>query len=529
MENVREMPVKKHPREKSKSIYDRLEEAGRLEAIDKPIFARNLGRLAERISPDKPLDGARLIVRHAGNDNLWPTKRKKYFRFSNEEVPPATKGQEYASSPRQFLRLAEAAGRLLCKAQDPKALEKSQFSAVETLLAGSSFVADRAPLDTAISSAKELLDEYRRALSAAIQSRTQIVKLWETLDRSSIGIRHDDGYTSPFGEAAVVPWGPEGAFFDPDEYDFDGSIIMDIGWVLITLDINPFPIPEDKQYLFRDLNRYASDEAIKWMESVGFDFKENVFPTPTELNPFTAHVFLPVAIRVDKSYDMTPEIGITIGKRRIFYTKKYCGNEELYSAIKNHNDCTQSLYFNCEKVSWTDFRVIYDKPIIRPFPEKIMEANPVGILPSGWGYPIDDLYYDDEENRVNIESVFIKARDHYIFDDLEALAAEGRGWTETPSVADFLLGCPANQELDFGTRRIAVGANFLPSLPDAEPVGGVMKAGSIGASLLHNARYAAPENRLTDKIIDKADLIAKAGLRFYQAMIEDARDAVARI
>lgn len=145
MQNQRTNPNAQGRHNDLQELYDRLGASRRLAATDKPIFARNLGDLAARISPDDPLDGARRIVMHSGNESLWPTKRKKFFRLPDEDAPPPGKDGDYASYPVQFRKLAEAAGELLCKSNKPEVIENWKRMAIKALANGSSFMPSFVP------------------------------------------------------------------------------------------------------------------------------------------------------------------------------------------------------------------------------------------------------------------------------------------------------------------------------------------------------------------------------------------------
>ena len=88
------------------------------------------------------------------------------------------------------------------------------------------------------------------------------------------------------------------------------------------------------------------------------------------------------------------------------------------------------------------------------------------------------------------------------------------GWTENPNAAELLLG----DNID-----------FVPIFPQSDPIGSVAPAGSVGSSLLQNLRVASEENRITQLLIRRAELTATAGLRFYDAMVDDVRSAFRRI
>ena len=93
-------------------IIEGLKMKSRLSAKDKRRFAMNLGKLAARVNPDKPLRGAQQIIKRSKQEGI-EEKRKRYFRFPNEDAPDTNRGGEYASNPATFVALAEAAGEEL--------------------------------------------------------------------------------------------------------------------------------------------------------------------------------------------------------------------------------------------------------------------------------------------------------------------------------------------------------------------------------------------------------------------------------
>ena len=70
---------------------------------------------------------------------------------------------------------------------------------------------------------------------------------------------------------------------------------------------------------------------------------------------------------------------------------------------------------------------------------------------------------------------------------------------------------------------------FYPINEESEPTGQALTVGSIGASLLNNLNATIKENRFTELLIQKAKIRAEAGLKFYEAMLEEHKEAIRRI
>ena len=123
---------------------------------------------------------------------------------------------------------------------------------------------------------------------------------------------------------------------------------------------------------------------------------------------------------------------------------------------------------------------------------------PIGILPNGW----IEL---EQQNWLN------DGHDFYEFE--ETIGANG--WTEDRFLARVLLG--------------AEDLRFYPVNSEAKPIAGVLRKGSVGASLLNNLNAKSDANSITNLLIEKAALTAEAGLKFYEAMFADHRSAIRKI
>jgi hypothetical protein len=122
---------------------------------------------------------------------------------------------------------------------------------------------------------------------------------------------------------------------------------------------------------------------------------------------------------------------------------------------------------------------------------------PVAILPEWWIQCGGDNWLDDKD--------YIKFREN----------VESRSWTEGEFQAQMLLG--------------AEDIRFYPTNLEADPIAGVLRSGSVGASLLSNLNAKSDANSITNLLIEKAALTAEAGLKFYEAMLEDHRSAIRKI
>ena len=71
--------------------------------------------------------------------------------------------------------------------------------------------------------------------------------------------------------------------------------------------------------------------------------------------------------------------------------------------------------------------------------------------------------------------------------------------------------------------------SFRTTTPDSQPVGRIFQQDTLGASLMHNISFAATEHRFTDQLINQAKIIGDAGMRYFEEMVEEQRQAIKEI
>ncbi len=527
--NMKNEPLNTDPgvrRDVHSELMIRLSKSRRLQAGDKPIFARNLGSLAARVSPNDPLEGARLIVNQAGHESLWPTKRKKYFRLPNEDAPSAGKSGEYASNPAQFRKLAEAAGELLCTSAKPDKVEASRQACTKTLVRGSSFMPIYVPADATTQSAADLLDEYALAVGSAVENRTRIVELWEILQHTPIGLEIFSDETvveaepSPYGEVSNFPRSLLQPLFAPHithgrlspsrGYHCWAEPLLKIGSLAHERAIRIFCIPPEKQSLFPPSlwsHRRLTPEAIEWMVTVGFAPENASFPplemSSTDCGWKEAKAALLQDVSVGFEYSDDERLGLELRLSGNWPFALEVGSGAGALLIEKAGlaaDPKMTQHFTCEVGEYFPVDVIFSAPFD---PTNPSDVHAIGLLPDGWQY--DTGEYEEVK-----EFAWIKEREMQELNEHDCV----QGWTDDEYIAKFLLD-------DAGV--------FIPALPNEDPVGGILPAGSIGAALLQNAKVAQGASRISQLLIDRAALIADTGLAFYEAMVEEYRSAIRNI
>jgi hypothetical protein len=549
-------------------IIERLKGQSRLSPADKKVFVINLGKLAARIDEAKPLNGAKKIVDHLKQEGIWQ-KRKRFFRLPGEETPDNGSEGEYASNPVVFIALAEAAGELLCNSAKKENIEREKQAAVKTMITGSSYAPKHTPLNAAEISAKALLDEYAEALAEAIQSRTKITDLWTILETTNITV---EGFTqdetvgkepSIYGQAANFPNRLfDGIFRKPPQRDKPWPSVSQfttgydyrdwayprvrLGYLATTHQIRMFSIPEDQRSLCQ--NSYTADLTIaSSLLTLGFDlnscdrlpdydFDEHV--KGAGWKQVTASIMHEIYIGIRRNHSGNVKIVLSISpllSQQSYYPDVYLIDERgiatrtvdpglsyfdlakkekqlidsRFQLSQNRNHGVRNSSHNIEFVEDSEddydgsytFDFVYNELVDhkKNSAEPLFNKKlPIGILPNGW----IEL---EQQNWLN------DGHDFYEFE--ETIGANG--WTEDRFLARVLLG--------------AEDLRFYPVNPEAKPIAGVLRKGSVGASLLNNLNAKSDANSITNLLIEKAALTAEAGLKFYEAMLEDHRSAIRKI
>ena len=545
-------------------IIERLKEQSRLSPADKKVFAVNLGLLAARLDEAKPLNGARQIVEHSNQGGIWE-KRKRFFRLPGEDAPDNGSDGEYGSNPAAFISLAAAAGELLCKSTKPETIARDRQAAIKALVMGSSHMPTYVPSNSADISAKALLDDYEQSLSEAIETRTKITELWKILETTDIGVdsfrkgyaEYDDfeAEPSPYGKAAIFP--PQlfdglfrkslttgQSFVDDSQFSTDGYSDgwkypkVQLGYVATTHKIQMFCIPEDQRSLFN-----ADDKTIaSALKSLGFHLDLDVMPEYELDETYLGAGWKQVTASIISEVFISAIEGDTGGVKIVIGTNPLRSddalNPDIYlvatdgrgekamprmtlsmamydlakkekqlidsgfkiSQIMVHNllnSSHSSEYTEGDDDDYDDmvsFEFISNDLLDR---KKHHQLLPVAILPEWWIEYGGDNWLDRRD--------FIKFREN----------VESSSWTEGEFQAKMLLG--------------AEDIRFYPTNLEADPIAGVLRSGSVGASLLNNLNAKSDANSITNLLIEKAALTAEAGLKFYEAMLEDHRSAIRKI
>ena len=537
-------------------IIERLKGQSRLSPADKKVFVVNLGLLATRLDEAKPLNGAKQIVEHSNQEGIWE-KRKRFFRLPGENTPDNGADGEYASNPAAFISLAEAAGELLCKSTKPETIEREKQAAIKALVTSSSHMPTYVPSNSADISAKALLDDYEQALSDAIESRTKITELWKILETTDISVNgfikgHDEyedfeAEPSPYGEAAIFP--PQlfdgvyrkslttGQSFVDDSQFSKGGYSDDwpypkvqLGYVATTHKIQMFCIPEDQRTLFN-----ADDKTIaSALKSLGFHLDLDVMPEYELDETYLGAGWKQVTASIISEVFISLARGDTGGVKIVIGTNPLRSddalNPDIYLVATDGRGESMAMFDLTKK----------EKQLIDSgfkLSQIMVHALPNSSHSNEYTEGDDDDYDDRVSFEFIYNDLFDCKKDHPLLP--AAILPEwwitygGDNWVDKEVFNKFEenLGSTGWTEGEFQAKMLlgAEDIRFYPTNPEAEPIAGVLRDGSVGASLLHNLNAKNEANSITKQLIEKATLTAEAGLKFYEAILEEHRAAIRKI
>lgn len=471
----------------------------RVALADRPILAENLGRLAARISPADPLDGARRMF--GGRDAAKWAKRKRLVRLPGESAGNPGDHGSYEGAGAAYVTLAEAAGALLAGRAD--AGERAQRDALRELMLGTSWLPAFAPASAAERTVADLLARLSEQLGSAVLRDTRLGAFWALLETAPIALEPVDAITAanlhqnPAGTARVAPpelaallgWGPHLAFATPPRSeDAPWSSrwvepVLPIGHVERRLTARLFVLPPGLARQVAPLpHTLLPDAVLSWLRGMGSDgetLPEVAWSPDVGHGWRTAELAIlhTAALRLTRGADGQPrlrlELAGTDGGYPTFVLADHVSPDAVVARGADEEVCVDLSTGNAEF-----------KGLFRP----------------AWA--------DGTGDQGELLGLFDHWRD-YPFEP--EFGGTVDGWIDDGLIGDLLLDA---------------GVAFHPSI-EAPAMAAPCADGTVAAALLRNVAGAGAT--IGQLLIERAHVIAEAGLRYQDALIDQYAAAIERM
>jgi hypothetical protein len=499
------------------TLGERLKTCGRLTAEDKRICSLNLGRIAERLKPDLPLLGARMIFAEAGEDFA---KRQRWITLPGES-PHAVLGATGGT----WLGLANAAGRLSAEASGAISSAASEDRALMQLLRGTSFLPIYVPTNDEQASRKALADGYAKALCDAVANDRALQRLWSVLQVFPFAIEARRE-SSSMDQADRVPDDWTDVQYPPNDWRFCASAKadtdwsrprMDIGCVVLKRSTKIFILPSSVTGAFRLQNE---DEDGNAPTSVYDDLAASGI---TMRNGYTCAELgdlLP-----DESYDPAKGFGWTPATAYDFARVRL-------KIVPDENEAPKAVidYYSNRQGTYVDLRGVN------------------GVV--GCSQSIDEILHFQARNR-NGRKTFANTRDAWIGEEwingmlvfTEAHDVYDRSLDATPvaiTEPTYNWDTPEHLELDTDTvldwcdtpgwaeMMLTDTYRFVPAF-EVSGRGTPFPSGSIAHALFSNLNLTDSDKRLDRAFLRHVRRTAQIGLEWYGGLIDEAQSALESI
>ncbi|MDC0360916.1 hypothetical protein OAN80_03960 [Alphaproteobacteria bacterium] len=540
MDTPKDSPSSYHRRPGSPKLdraTEKFTSTKRLDASDKRQAAINLGKLAESLDKQKPLNGVKKIIAESKLEGVFE-KRKRFFCLPSEEAEAKSRSGTYNADPKKFITLAKAAGRLLSNSTERKPQEIEEIKAQRHLLYGTSYRPSNTPQTPSERSIQDLLDEYAARLKEAIVQRTRISELWQALDNSCVDLEYSYEPMAPsiYGPAADCPSELRNSFFLPhikyaqftpgDGFSnswAEPSLLL--GHLVYPRQLYALKIPQhvtklknlskirnfEKEWEFDEDGFDDNETAFKWLKSIGWaigsDNIECMDKTRLEkINVFVIYKVIIVLRRhINKEFNIEFVIYPSGGREAPhFMMVDDSNNKTISERIKNsvtRSELIDIIEFPDDYRSWDDEKTYeyidsleHESEFFRVECEDSHENKTSFLVPKWWSM-FKEYWVNEDEFQKHEELYHVE------------------GWTDNPVLAKLVVD----------------GRDFVPAIADAKPEAGAAREGSIAAALFENAISAAPEHKISQLLIDQSAIIAESGLGFVDAVIEKTRAALSNI
>ncbi len=473
-----------NPQGKAASLEEKLRSQTRLLDADKKLLAENLGRICKELNEDKPLNFVKTLIEKSGLQSLQQ-KRKRFIRLPGEEETSVGEKGAYGSSGDTFATLASTAAELLSANNNEDIKGRTKEATFRKLLKGTSFLPANKPLTLAGRRTKDILDEYAERLSERITKETRLTELWKILEHTPISIRRSSDLPKRKEKPKDYQYGKAQQL--PDElvkYLYGDSVqwanfrigglknvfpapTIRIGKIIATTEMQVFNIPKEVRPYFHPSKEIDDHLSEQAQDWLRSSGYYDRSGGESELVHQIAYVFLVVPIIKGK-----PTLRLWVDD----YTK-FCSD---YGWLDRIEDLELTQTGNCE-------------------------TEVEGCIHYLWERPQDAEAKEYEHD--NYPAKIIDADDAVIYMEIN-------GWTEDDLVLEILTG--ANDSITFHSH--------LWESTSAGP----FSSDSVGGALIGNLEDEL-ENRVDKKLIRQAQLLAEAGMAFYEAVFDNCQETLRKI
>lgn len=490
------------PKREKESSLDPMRRRTRIDPADRRLLAERLGEIAAKQSPDKPSAAAKKWFERAWHGDRWE-KRKRFILFPGEAVSDPHSESTFVASGSDWAKLIDEAAQSLFPADDkPSALERERVR--RRVLQGTEFLPALPPLPLGMEGAQDVLASLAAKVSQKFERETEIVRLWEILATTPIGITHYDpewaedelnAYMSgPLGQAAKLAGRVRGL---SEEHIFKPSESYDHEWCYPSVQLGlrghrrqtrMFVVPFNFREQFRDDELLDVDEMLEWAAAKGlisWDSYEGLPEVEFDEDKgygwrdFPHKLLQPVWLSIRPKTDSSPGLWVTAGSDECCRYPDIRDIDTLAIAAGGRPISVAGTMWDANFIDW----------------------------PGEYDPDYGSVEWPKEDPRFLIDGIPPPgAASGVIESDFETFPSIG-GWIDDRD----------NLELQDILFRNPSGTRFCPSIETADDPP-PCQAGTVAASIISNIG-CAEDDRFFSSLINEAKDCARAGIEFHAALI----------
>ena len=508
---------------------DKLSRSAKTKRDDALLIARRLGSIAEQLCPERPKSIVKLWFDTLWEGDRWE-KRKRYVLLADEKAP-----EPMASIGRDWAALIAQAAKSLHPDNEIMS-DKARARVQKDVLRGTEFLLGVTARPVTSDSAQALLVDLASKISEAVEARTEMVRLWDTLRQSPVAIhcfcaQDEVQHNEPASEGDTSAHANERSSGDRYSRGPLGRAARRASEILFSR----YRTLDGHGYRFEASNGSADDQwshPLLHLGLVGYRRHGKIFVVPRD---FLAD--LPFDQDVEDGYkDSEDRVIEWLEKNGILLSKPYAKLPQInYSEELGYG--WRPFVFDEPRRVWLEVRqspsgcpglwvssqsadIAYCYPVLGEMDALAIESR---RRPSWLNFvpiPLEDSRYsllqwptDDPDFLIEMEvpdgghSGLVEI-DHEEMPDVE-------GWLDdldNVELQDFLF-------------HLAPNSRFCPSIVVDDEVPAPCQAGTVAAALFANAG-SDPVDRIAVQLLNQAEAISDCGLEFLSALLAANRERI---